>query len=150
MITLYRLSSARFLADSGVGAALYGGRWNRIGTEVIYAAQTASLAALEVLVHYSVLPKDHVLTEIQVPDTLEILRWEEDALPTGWKSEAPTSETHNLGEKWIQEKRSAILSVPSSIIPRERNFILNPAHPVFRQIGFLPPVSFHFDSRLKK
>jgi RES domain-containing protein len=150
VITLYRLSSDRFPADSGVGAARYGGRWNRIDTEVIYAAQTASLAALEVLVHYSVLPKDHVLTEIIVPDALEILRWEEDTLPAGWKSETPIAETQELGERWIREGRSAVLSVPSSIISKERNFILNPAHPEFRQIRFLPPVSFYFDPRLKK
>lgn len=66
MISLGRVSSARFPAKSGTGAALYGGRWNRVGTPVIYAAQSTSLAALEVLVHFSALPKDHVLTEIRV------------------------------------------------------------------------------------
>jgi len=73
-------------------------RWNRGGTEAINAAQTASLAALEVLVHYSVLPKDHLLTEIQIPDALEILQWHEDVLPSGCKSELPTSDTQDLGE----------------------------------------------------
>lgn len=150
MIALYRLSSALFPVNGGSGAAQYGGRWNRIGTEVIYAAQTASLAALEVLVHYSALPKDHVLTEIQIPDSMEILHWEEDALPAGWKSEVPTSDTQDLGEMWVREGRSAVLSVPSSIIPKERNFIINPAHPDFRQIRFLPPLPFQFDPRLKK
>jgi RES domain-containing protein len=150
VISLYRLSSARFAADSGVGAAQYGGRWNRVGTEVIYAAQTASLAALEVLVHYSALPKEHILTEIQVPDALSILRWEEDALPDGWKSEAPIAETQDLGEIWVRGARTAILSVPSSIIPRERNYILNPAYPEFRQINFQPSLPFQFDPRLKR
>lgn len=150
MISLYRLSSARYPANSGTGAALYGGRWNRVGTEVIYAAQTASLAALEVLVHYSALPKDHALTEIQVPDALTILQWEEDALPPGWKSEVPTTATQDLGEMWVREGRSAVLSVPSSIIPRERNFIINPAHPDFREIRFRPSLPFQFDPRLKR
>jgi RES domain-containing protein len=150
VISLYRISSALFPTNSGAGAAQFGGRWNRVGTEVIYAAQTASLAALEVLVHYSVLPKNHVMTEIQIPDSLEILRWEEDALPAGWKSDVPVSETQDLGEIWVREGRSAVLSVPSSIIPRERNFIINPAHSDFRQIIFLPPLPFRFDPRLKK
>lgn len=91
-----------------------------------------------------------MLTEIQIPEALEILRWEEDALPAGWKSEEPTSETQNLGEMWVQEGRYAILSVPSSIIPKERNFIINPAHSDFRQLRFLPPLPFQFDPRLKK
>lgn len=150
MISLYRLSSARFPANSGAGAARYGGRWNRVSTDVIYAAQTASLAALEVLVHYSVLPKDHVLTEIQIPDSLAILRWEEDVLPSGWKSDVPIQETQELGEIWVREGRYALLSVPSSIIPGERNFIINPAHPDFRQISFQPSLPFQFDPRLMR
>lgn len=150
MIPLYRLSSARFAANSGEGAALYGGRWNRPGTSAIYAAQTASLAALEVLVHYSALPKDHVLTEIQVPDSVAILRWEEETLPLGWKSEAPIPETQELGEIWVREGRYAVLSVPSSIIPRERNFVINPAHPDFGKIRFEPSLPFQFDPRLKR
>jgi len=89
VISLYRISSALYPANSGLGAAIYGGRWNRIGTEVIYAAQTASLAALEVLVHYSALPKNHVITEILVPETLTILRLEESELPGDWDSESP-------------------------------------------------------------
>lgn len=150
MISVYRLSSALFPANSGMGASLYGGRWNRVGTPVIYAAQSASLAALEVLVHYSVLPKDHVLTEIRIPDNLTILRLEAASLPDGWNAEVPIPDTQNIGEMWVNEKRSAILSVPSSIVPSDRNFILNPAHPAFADIAFQPSFHFHFDPRLRK
>jgi len=117
---------------------------------VIYAAETASLAALEVLEHYSALPKDHMLTEIQIPGAMTILRWEEDVLPPGWNSEVPTPDTQDLGEMWVREGRYAILSVPSSIIPRERNLIINPAHPDFSAIGFQPSLRFQFDPRLKR
>lgn len=150
MISLYRISSARFPANSGEGAAKYGGRWNRAGTAVIYAAQTASLAALEVLVHYSVLPKDHLLTEIQVPESVSFLRLEEESLPEGWKCDTPAAETQDIGEKWVLEKQYAILSVPSSIIPGERNFVLNPGHAAFPEIQFQPSLPFYFDPRLKR
>ena len=149
MISIFRLSSAKFPANSGVGAANFGGRWNPIGTPVIYAAQTASLAALEVLVHFSVLPRDFVLTEINVPENLAVTTWEAALLPVGWNGDVVTSETQELGAKWVREARAALLSVPSSIIPSERNFILNPAHPAFRRIKFLPSVPFAFDPRLK-
>ena len=149
MITLYRLSAAKFPTNSGVGAATFGGRWNRVGTPVIYASETASLAALEVLVHYSVLPKDFVLTEIQLPAKMRILRCEEAALPAGWRSEAIIPETQNLGELWVQHGRAAVLSVPSSIIATERNFVINPNHPGFKRIRFQPSLPFHFDARLK-
>jgi RES domain-containing protein len=150
VISVYRLSSALFPANNGMGAALYGGRWNRVGTPVIYASQSASLAALEVLVHYSVLPKDHVLTEIQMPDTLTILRLEEASLPDGWNAEVPIQATQDIGEAWVGEGRSAVLSVPSSIVPSDRNFIINPAHPAFADITFQPSLHFQFDPRLKK
>ncbi len=150
MISLYRLSSAKFPANSGDGAAEFGGRWNLVGTPVIYASQTASLAALEVLVHYSVLPRDFILTEIQVPENLAILRWEPQTLPAGWDGNVVTAETQELGTRWVREGRAALLSVPSSIIPKERNFVINPAHPAFLRIKFLPSAPFAFDPRLKK
>jgi len=149
VISVYRLSSARYPATSGAGAAKYGGRWNRIGTQAIYAAQSVSLAALEVLVHYSILPRDFVLTEIQIPDARRVQSLKQDAFPIGWDSETVISATQDIGESWVREGRSAILSVPSSIIPSERNFVLNPAHPAFQKVSFLPPVPFQFDRRLK-
>lgn len=150
MISLYRLCSSRFSAASGAGAALYGGRWNKVGTAVIYAAQSASLAALEVLVHYNTLPTDYALTEIQVPDTLLILAIKEDELPDGWDAVPYVPATQERGERWINEGRSAILSVPSSIIPGERNFLINPAHAAFGELRFQPPRPFRFDPRLRK
>ena len=93
MTLVYRLSSSRYPADSGKGAALHGGRWNRIGTEVIYSAQSPSLAALEIIVHYEVLPNDFVLTPIQIPDEVEVLRVEDQSLPDGWDSEVANEAT---------------------------------------------------------
>ena len=72
MTRCYRLSSGRYPSNSGKGAAIAGGRWNPVGVEAIYAAATASLAALEVMVGFSVLPRDFVLTEIHIPVLTEI------------------------------------------------------------------------------
>lgn len=149
MITAYRLSSARFPVNSGAGAALYGGRWNPIGTEAIYAAATRSLAALEVLVHFAVLPLDFVLTEITIPDDVAVLAIDESALPAGWDGVTPSSDTQRIGADWVGKARYAVLSVPSSIVREERNFVLNPKHPGFGKIGFSRPVPFRFDPRLK-
>jgi RES domain-containing protein len=105
---------------------------------------------LEVLVHYSALPKNHVITEILVPETLTILRLEESELPGDWDSESPGSDTQEIGERWVIEGRSAILSAPSTIIAHERNFVINPKHPDFATIEFRPSLPFRFDSRLKQ
>jgi RES domain-containing protein len=68
-------------SDTGMGAAAQGGRWNPKGIEVVYAAATTSLAALEVLVHFSVLPRDFVLTEMQIPSAVVIESLHEKDLP---------------------------------------------------------------------
>jgi len=64
VLKAYRLSSGRYPANSGAGAALHGGRWNPPGIPAIYCADNRSLAALEILVHYDVLPRDFAITRI--------------------------------------------------------------------------------------
>lgn len=99
--------------------------------------------------HFSVLPRDFVLTEIDIPDETSILRLKISDLPAGWDSEAVTESTQEIGERWTREGRYAVLSVPSTIVPAERNFVINPAHPDFPAIRFSLPSPFRFDSRLK-
>jgi RES domain len=70
MPTVDRLSSNRYPANSGAGAALHGERWNPIGTPAIYCAENRLLAALEILVHYSVLPRGFVMTRIGIDPAL--------------------------------------------------------------------------------
>jgi RES domain-containing protein len=77
VIVAYRLSSSRYPAHSGKGAALHGGRWNLPGTEVIYTSESRSLAALEILVQFAVLPRDFVISEIRIPDRVKIVEAEE-------------------------------------------------------------------------
>ncbi len=149
MIHVYRLSSARFPVNSGTGAALYGGRWNPVGIEAIYAAASRSLAALEVLVHFAVVPLDFVLTEITIPDSLAVLSIDASTLPAAWDDLHVSLATQQIGEQWANEKRYVALSVPSSIIREERNYLLNPEHPRFGEIRFSAPVPFRFDPRLK-
>lgn len=44
---VYRLGSRRYPPNDGLGASLYGGRWNHKGTPVIYAAASRALIAQE-------------------------------------------------------------------------------------------------------
>jgi len=60
----------------------------------------------------------------------------------------PPAATRTIGDTWAREKRSAILAVPSVIIPEELNYLLNPAHPDFRKIAIGKPAPFSFDLRL--
>jgi RES domain-containing protein len=124
------------------GASRFGGRWHSAGTRVIYAAEHASLAVLETLIHAGgkkLPPK--VITEITLPDDLKI----EDAI---WM-ETPQSQA--FGDLWARELRSAVLRVPSIAVNKmERNFVLNPGHPEFARVAHKAPQIFIFDTRLAR
>ncbi len=137
-------------AFSGEGAFRYGGRWNSVGTRMVYLAQTHSLAALEILVH---LPNGAPIIfstfRLTIPDKLvEALRKED--LPEDWQSEPTGTDTQMLGDEWVRESRSAVLAVPSAIIPAETNYLLNPLHSDFAKIKIDPEAPFAFDPRLLK
>jgi RES domain-containing protein len=145
---VYRLGSQRYPANDGLGASLYGGRWNHKGTPVIYTAGSRALCALEVLATADELASDYVVTPIEVPNDVIVRTLSVDALPTNWDAGEPTNDTRNIGTDWAKALRSAVLAVPSAVIPREYNYILNPRHPDFARIRFSSPEPFYFDDRL--
>jgi RES domain-containing protein len=61
-----------------------------------------------------------------------------------------TAETADIGTAWAERLESVILLVPSAVIPREQNYILNPRHSDFSRVGFLTLEPFHFDDRLRR
>jgi RES domain-containing protein len=151
MVTAWRLVKERFArsAFDGEGARLHGGRWNSPGTRMAYASESVALATLEVLVHLqmsAVLPS-YALATIRFPeDLVEVL--EPALLPANWRQFPSPPELQAIGDQWIKEPRSAILQVPSAIIPSASNFLLNPAHPEFAQVVIEPPEPYEFDPRL--
>lgn len=132
----------------GEGAKLYGGRWNSSGVAVVYGSQHKSLAALELLVHRDS-RKSHRFTAFlfQFPESL-VETVPLPGLPEDWRQEPPPPSTQQIGDAWMRESRSAILAVPSIIIPEELNYVLNPAHSDFRKITIGKPQDFAFDARL--
>jgi RES domain-containing protein len=48
----------------------------------------------------------------------------------------------------LRESKSAVLSVPSVVIPVERNFVLNPTHAAFAKLVINPSEPFRFDPRM--
>jgi RES domain-containing protein len=53
-----------------------------------------------------------------------------------------------FGTAWLREQRSAVLSVPSVLVPRSRNYLINPLHPRARQIKIIGLTDFTFDPRI--
>src|SRR6266700_590216 len=116
---------------------------------MLYCGATASLCGLEVLAHSAMLPADMIVVQAKIPNSLLIQTVEESDLPKNWSGPIPSKKTRDLGTDWIKSGVTAVLSVPSVIIPSERNYLLNPAHPDFARIRFFPPRPFTFDRRLK-
>jgi RES domain-containing protein len=136
-------------AFSGEGAGRYGGRWNSRSVRVIYASEHQSAAALEVFVHNKPFSPNekYKAFRLEWPDSLTE-RFPAEKLPVNWRVHPPPIETREIGDGWVQERRSAVLALPSAISPADTNFLLNPEHRDFKRIRIAPPVDFDFDPRL--
>jgi RES domain-containing protein len=90
-----------------------------------------------------------VLIEAEFPDNLTVRVVDPSTLPFGWNAAVAPASTKLLGTRWVRKNETAVLVVPSAVIPNERNYLLNPKHPDFSRIMFRDPVPFVFDPRLK-
>jgi RES domain-containing protein len=146
----WRIVKARHAASafSGEGASRFGGRWNSRGTWVVYVSSTQSLAALETLVHLNPpVPFRYLAFSITFDDAL-VETFRTTTLPPDWTDEPPAPSSKAIGDQWVKQARSAVLKLPSVIIPSEANYLLNPSHPHFPKIIIGKPEPFTFDPRL--
>lgn len=140
-MTIYRMHRAKRPAGDYRGAMVAGGRWNPIGTAMLYTAEHLSLACLEVLVHLDKgqLPRDYVWSKAELTYSPEVLS---NAIPSS------ISACQDAGEAWIRERTQLAIRVPSVIIPEEFNALLNPHHATYESVIWSEPHPFHFDPRL--
>jgi RES domain-containing protein len=151
MPTVWRLIKTRHAlsAFDGEGARLFGGRWNSPGVRMAYAADSAALAVLEVLVHLqnTRILQSYSTIRAEIPDDL-IASLASHDLPNDWANSPVPSSTHSIGDRWIRDARSAALTVPSAVVRPAFNYLINPQHPDIRRIAVSLPEPFHFDPRL--
>lgn len=136
----------------GEGTRRFGSRWVPKGLPVIYTSATLSLAALELFVHTDVdlAPADLLAISADIPDDLVVHELALSDLPGTWREIPAPSELQELGRSWIVEGKAAMLSVPSVVVPTERNYVLNPAHAGFQRIQIGEAHDFSFDPRMWK
>jgi RES domain-containing protein len=146
---LWRLCRRRHAAFDGEGARLEGGRWNRPGSAVVYTSATLSLAVVELLVHVDPeqAPADLVALAADVPDDLPVQTVAVRDLPASWRRHPAPPALAEIGARWLRRKAAAVLSVPSAVVPEERNFLLDPAHADFARIRVAAPAPFRLDPR---
>lgn len=148
---VYRITGQKHANDlSGTGAAIYGGRWNKKGTPVLYTGGSIEIALLETLVHTpQMLVPDLVMITLEIPD-YSITEIEKSKLPKNWISYPAPTILSEVAEDWVQERKTIALKVPSCIIHSSHNYILNCSHPDYNMVKLLDLRKFHFDHRLKK
>jgi len=154
LITAWRLvrqeHGSKEAAFSGEGARRFGGRWNSPGIAVVYTSANLSLAALETLAHADRrrFERDYLTFRLHLPED-EVLLLDEAALPADWQERPVSQAARRIGDAWVKAQASVALSVPSVIVPVERNLLLNPAHPHFAKVVIDTPLPFRFDGRLR-
>ncbi|MDY7001667.1 MAG: RES family NAD+ phosphorylase [Thermodesulfobacteriota bacterium] len=152
MIPVYRIFASRFskTAMSGIEAERAGGRWNSPSRPVVYASGSLCLAVLEILVNVDdaeLVLDSFSYIEAKLPKDIPMTRVEDKALPLDWRAyEHPWCK--EMGDAWLAKAETAVLMVPSAVLPQESNYLLNPVHPDFAGLRALAPRPIDFDPRL--
>lgn len=150
-MVVYRIARTSYIRDlSGAGAKRYGGRWNTKGIALLYTSQYRSLAILEVLVNTGMrnLPKDLSMLKLRLPERNPLPEIKAADLPGNWRSSPAPYRLAEIGSEWITANTELSLSVPSAVVPEEKNILINPNHPAFKKIRIESVSSFSLDSRL--
>lgn len=149
---VFRVANLRYKDStlSGIGAEKVGGRWNKVGTRAVYCSENISLALLEYYVHsenIANLPTEIGVAKIEVPDHFFIEELVE--LPERWNQYPYSSKTTEVFSNMAKNRDFFGLKVPSTIVPLEYNYILNPLYKNFGQVEILEFLNLSIDERLK-
>jgi RES domain-containing protein len=147
-VEAYRILKRKFVASafSGEGARRYGGRWNSTGVAVVYTSGSISLAILEWRANLNQWPAPpSVIIRIEFDASLV---WSPAKLPTNWNRWPCPKSTAAVGDDWSRAGKSAVLKLPSAVVPTEFNYLLNPAHPDFGRVSIGKPQLVKADPRL--
>jgi len=166
---LFRITTEKWARDlSGHGGLYVSGRWHHKGIPVLYTAATRALSVLEKVVHVEAAstPDQFVILTLELPQDFSCEEVLIQNLPNDWgklshniantsrfpaslvQSEATTTLLADMGTAWLKAKSSLALKVPSAILPKENNVLLNPAHKQAKDIKIVSVDPFEFDPRL--
>lgn len=146
-LRVYNLRKEKY-ADSLVASGV-ANRWNREKEYVIYTGSSRALSVLELAVHRS---------SIDLDSTYKLLVIEADAdendiqtvenLPDNWYSFTHYTALQAIGSKWYHAREKLLLKVPSAIINKEYNYLVNTSHPDFlTKVRILEWEDFVWDKR---
>lgn len=150
-ITAWRITAKTYqdTAFSGAGAEEYGGRFNSVGTPVVYTSESLSLAMLELLVKAGERQRLTGRVFISVVFREEhVTAYDREALPDGWDERPYGPASQQVGDEWVEAEASLVLRVPSVVVPLEHNYLINPRHPDAEELEVGTPQPLEPDPRL--
>jgi RES domain-containing protein len=150
-MVLWRISNYADLR--GIGGLRAPGRWHFAGQPVVYLAEHPALALLEILVHMEIasvdqLPDGYQLLRVDVGDDIPVAEIADADVPGDWRQNSDWS--RGAGTEWLQTETSAVLKVPSAVVPFAHNFLLNPAHPAADAVRIVDVLHVKHDDRILK
>ena len=147
---VYRIAKEQF--SKSLSASGRANRWNLEDQFIIYTGSSRSLSSLELVVHEnSVSPIfEYRVMIISIADDENLFTQVlQKDLSRSWRGMNSYPELQKIGSNWYQTNKSLILKVPSAIIPKEYNFLINTRHPDFKKYVSLGRTEDYFwDERL--
>ncbi len=148
---VYRVGRTIYARDlSGEGARSVGGRWNNPVIPCLYTSESRALAVLEYTVNVNIqqIPRALSITTIQIPDRpIRVLTVQD--LPGDWKASPAPSSTKDFGSRLLLEAKEPVIKIPSTVIPGEFNYLLNPKHRESKKFTIIDVSGFVYDLRIK-
>lgn len=145
---LWRISNYADL--TGAGGLIGSARWHSRGRKIVYLADHPASALLEMLVHLEIdtddIPSTYQLLAVEAPDHSAVETVNADGLSLDWQYNDRA--TRSVGDAWLHDRRTPLLRVPSAIIPRSFNWLLNPEHPDASSVKIVEVIKAPFDRRL--
>ncbi len=156
----YRIARNIFARDlSGIGAELFGGRWNSVGIPMLYLSESIALAVTEALVHLPnpLPPISHELVTVEMPDTSpiqqlsfpELSKIVSQLIGHSTTDDLPLAISQKIGDDFVKKEEYLLLKVPSVVVPHSYNYLVNPRHPLASTTKIVHTEAFLFDARLR-
>ena len=151
---VYRIAQEKYAADlTGNGARLFGGRWNSEGQYALYAASSRALALLETLVHTPMQilkEKKYKVVTLSIPNNAPTETIHLKKLKADWDAWDLMYYTQKMGNLFLQNNENFLLQVPSVLVHEEMNYIINPLHPLLKEVKITFERDLKFNARLLK
>lgn len=151
-MNVYRIGPAKYARDlSGEGSRLFGGRWNNKGIACIYTSENRALAILEYSVNVNLddIPRTLTLITFDISRaSVKIIK--EAELPGNWRNSPAPSEAKNFGSALLQDPHFSVYKIPSTIVPGEYNYLLNPFHAESKLFTIIDTMDYPYDIRIQQ